>query len=257
MPPRAASKTAWERLCVVWLNLYFWPIFTGVTLFCAALAVVCLAAFDFVVRNRRRTLRLIRLCIGLYGRIVIRLGWPLVRARFVDLSPDDKPPFVFVANHLSSSDSFLMGMLPFECIEVFNNWPDRIPFVKWFSSAAGFLRIRQMSFEEFVAAGTRLLAEGVSIIVFPEGTRSRTGEIGPFHGSAFRLAQSAGVAICPLAISGNHQIPARGSLVLHPGRVQVAKLPALTRQQYDGMNPYVLKTRVRDMIQQQLAAMPA
>src|SRR5580698_8821472 len=119
MPPRAASKTAWDRLCVVWLNLYFWPIFTVVTLFCATLAVVSLAVFAFVVRNRRRTLRLIRRTIAVYGKIVIRLGWPLLRVRFVDLSPNDKPPFVYVANHLSSSDGFLMALLPFECIEVF------------------------------------------------------------------------------------------------------------------------------------------
>ncbi|HUB28019.1 MAG TPA: lysophospholipid acyltransferase family protein [Tepidisphaeraceae bacterium] len=251
------SRTAWDRLRVVWLNLWFWTAFTVVTLVFAVIVGMYLAAFGAVLRQRRRMLRRLRRSISIYGEIVIRLGWPLVRVRYVDLSPGDKPPFVFVANHLSSSDAFLMAVLPFECIQVLNNWPDQVPFVKWFSRAAGYLRIRQMTFEEFIAAGTKLLADGVSIIVFPEGTRSRNGETGPFHGAAFRLAQMTGANLCPLAISGNHRMPARGSLLLHPGRVQVTKLPALTRQQYDGLQPYVLKTRVRDAIKQQAAAMPA
>jgi 1-acyl-sn-glycerol-3-phosphate acyltransferase len=76
--------------------------------------------------------------------------------------------------------------------------------------------------------------------------------MGPFHGAAFRLAQRTGAKIVPLAISGNENIPRRGSLVLRPGRISVTKLPAITAEQYADMTPYALKLWVHDIIQRQL-----
>ncbi len=102
--------------------------------------------------------------------------------------------------------------------------------------------------------GTRLLAAGVSVIAFPEGTRSGSRSLGPFHGAAFRLAQRAGANICPLTISGSENIPLRGSLVMHPGRIVVTKLRSITSEQYAGMNAFTLKTRVRETIQRHLEA---
>ena len=137
-----------------------------------------------------------------------------------------------------------MSVLPVECVEILNIWPSRLPFVNCFSRLAGYLRVREMPFDQFIEAGSRLLADGVSIIAFPEGTRSGSCNLGQFHGSAFRLAQHAGAKICPLTISGNENIPPRGSLVLHPGRIVISKLPAVTCEQYKEMNAYRLKTRV-------------
>ena len=175
-----------------------------------------------------------------------------MRVRYVDYAPQDTPPFVFVANHVSSSDPFLMAGLPFECIQVLNNWPARIPVLGFFSLLAGYLKVREMPIDAFIQAGSKLLAEGTSIIAFPEGTRSGSGHMGPFHGSAFRLAQHHGAKIVPLAVSGNENIPGSGSLLLHPGLIVVAKLPAITRDQYAGMNAYKLKTWVHAIIQRQL-----
>ncbi len=189
--------------------------------------------------------------------LVLKCGWPLVKVRYVDHGPQDSPPFVFVSNHRSASDAYLMACLPFECIQVLNNWPSRLPLIGRVSSIAGYLKVRQMSHEAFVEAGSRLLAEGVSIIAFPEGTRSRSRKLGPFHGSAFRLAQRACASIVPLAIAGNEDIPRRGSLVLHPGRITVSKLPALTHEQYKDMTAFKLKTLVRERIRQYLDAQPA
>jgi 1-acyl-sn-glycerol-3-phosphate acyltransferase len=103
----------------------------------------------------------------------------------------------------------------------------------------------------------QLLAQGVSIITFPEGTRSGSRVVGPFHSSAFRLAQRAGVKIVPLAIWGNEEIPRRGSLVLRPGRIVISKLPAITAEQYRDMSPFTLKTMARDRIRQHLEGQPA
>ncbi|MGD0388014.1 MAG: lysophospholipid acyltransferase family protein [Tepidisphaeraceae bacterium] len=247
-------SVVWSRLSVVWLNASFWSLFAAASILFLVLAVPYVYLFDLLGRNRRRTLWLVRRTISHYGGAAFYCGWPLVRVRFIDYAPQEKPPFVFVANHRSSSDAFLMAVLRYEVIQILNIWPSRLPFVNCFSRLAGYLRVREMPFEQFIEAGSKLLAEGVSIIAFPEGTRSGSCELGQFHGSAFRLAQHVGAKICPLTISGNEHIPSRGSLVMHPGRIVISKLPSLTCEQYKELNAYRLKTRVREMIRKNLDA---
>lgn len=236
------------------LNLSFWTLFTVWTLILAVVAIPYQYVFEGLTEDTRRSGWLMRRIISNYGMRVIHSGWPWVRVKFVDQAPDEKPPFVFVANHRSTSDAFLMSVLPFECVEVLNVWTSRLPLVNYLSRVAEYPRIREIPFEEFLAMGTRLLHEGVSVIAFPEGTRSGSRQMGPFHGSAFRLAQKAGVKICPLTISGSEHIPHRGSLVMHGGRVVVTKLPALSCEEFMEMNPFALKAHVREIMRQHLEA---
>jgi 1-acyl-sn-glycerol-3-phosphate acyltransferase len=253
-PRKAQAKTVLSWAGIIWLNIAFWIFFTLWTLILALIAIPYYVLFNLISRNQRKSDRLIRRTITIYGRAVIHSGWPLVRLNFVDRAPDDKPPFVFVANHRSTSDAFLMAFLSFECVQVLNIWTSRMPLVNYLSRTAGYLRVRELPFEEFMEQGTRLLAAGVSVIAFPEGTRSGSRKLGPFHGAAFRLAQRSGVKICPITISGSENIPLRGSLVMHPGRIVITKLPAITSEQYAGLNAFALKNRVRETIDRHLEA---
>jgi 1-acyl-sn-glycerol-3-phosphate acyltransferase len=237
---------------MVWLNFYFGVTFLLVSLVFGIGGGLFSLGHFLLFRNKRRTLRVFRRTISHYGTAVCNCGWPLVRVKYVDHSPQEVPPFIFVSNHRSASDAFLMSCLPFECVQVVNIWPYKIPLVWLIGTIAGYLRVREMPFDEFLAKGTKLIKEGVSIIAFPEGTRSGSRRMGPFHGSAFRLARATGVKIVPLAISGNENIPRRGSVLLHPGRIIVRKLPAIKVEQYGTMSPYQLKTLAREMIQQHL-----
>lgn len=207
------------------------------------------------VRNRRKTLRLIRRTISHYGAAILRCGWPMVRVRYVDHAPGETPPLVFVANHRSTSDAYLMALLPCELVQVVNIWPFRIPFLGSVARIAGYLSVREMPLEDFLRQGAELLSQGVSVVAFPEGTRSGSKRMGPFHGSAFRLAIHAGVRISPLAISGNENNPRRGSLWLRPGEITVHKLPGLDAAQYRTLGVFKLKTAAREMIRQHLDRM--
>lgn len=237
-------------LQVAWLNLTFWPLFLTATIVFAVWASATF--FALLPIDRRRAEWLIRRSISRYGQFITHCGWPLATVKYVDFAPHEQPPFVFIANHRSSSDPFLMSVLPVEAVQVLNIWPQRIPLVGFLSTMAGYLKVRQIPLEEFMTLGSRLLEQGVSIIAFPEGTRSGSRQMGQFHGVAFRLAQRTGAKICPLAISGNERMPPRRSLLLHPARIEIAKLPCLSRQDYQDVNPYVLKNRVRRTIQDYL-----
>jgi 1-acyl-sn-glycerol-3-phosphate acyltransferase len=252
----ATGRSLLSRAKVAWLNVQFWMLFALTSILFGLVAFPYWGLSRLVV-GRRKTHWLIRRTISNYGAATMKCGWPLVKVRYIDHSPDDKPPFVFVCNHRSASDAFLMACLPFECIQMLNNWPSKIPPIGLIAYLAGYLKPRMVPFDELMRDGSKLLAEGCSIIAFPEGTRSGSRALGQFHGSAFRLAQQTGTKIVPLAVAGNEMIPPRGSSVLHPGVITVSKLPAVTAEEYRDMTPYKLKTLVRSRIGQYLDALPA
>lgn len=242
-------------LRVTGLNIVFWVLFPIVTAGFILAGTACACVHALCVRDRRKTLRLVRRTISYYGATILRCGWPLVRVRYVDHAPGEAPPFVYVANHRSASDAYLMACLPCEAVQVVNIWPFRIPFLGAVARIAGYLSVREMPLENFLRRGTELLSQGVSVIAFPEGTRSGSRTMGPFHGSAFRLAIHAGARIAPLAISGNENIPRRGSLWLRPGRIAIHKLPALDAAQYQTLGAFRLKSVAQAMIRQHLDRM--
>jgi 1-acyl-sn-glycerol-3-phosphate acyltransferase len=255
MPGRDSPSIIYS-LKLVWLNVWFWTVAPIFSLLCFLASLIFITLYHLIVRDSRRTSRLVRGTLNYYGLGILKCGWPLIRVRFVDYGAEDQPPFVFVSNHPSSSDGFLMAYVWFEAVQMLNIWPNRVPIMRFIARHAGYISVREMPFEDFLTIGSRLLSEGCSVIAFPEGTRSGNKEMGPFHGSAFRLAQHNKVKIIPLVLAGNRKMPPRGSALLHPGRVVVSKLPAITPEQYAGMTPFRLKNFVRDRMQQHLINHP-
>jgi 1-acyl-sn-glycerol-3-phosphate acyltransferase len=245
------------RAKVVYLNATFWPIALIVSLIFGLIAIPYVYLFDLIGRNRRRTMWLIRRTISHYGATIFRLGWPLVTIEYIDQEPGVQGPVVFVCNHRAASDAFLMAVLPYECIQIMNIWPGKIPIIGPLARLAGYLSVRELPFDDYIEKGTKVLQAGACVIAFPEGTRSGSRQLGQFHGSAFRLAMHNKVTIVPLAIEGNENVPPRGSMCLHPSRIVITKLPAVTAGQYADMTPYRLKTLVRERIGAYLDAQPA
>jgi 1-acyl-sn-glycerol-3-phosphate acyltransferase len=72
-----------------------------------------------------------------------------------------------------------------------------------------------------------LLAQGKALVMFPEGGRTRNGELMPFKQGAFRLALTFGIPIVPVAISGGYEIWPASRMLPRPGRLKVRFLPAV------------------------------
>ncbi len=255
--PAQQPRSIFFTLQFIWLNLWFWMVAPLYSLVFFSGMLAATGILRLVARNPRKTSWFIRRSLNYYGLGILKCGWPLVRVQFVDFAPDEKPPFVFVSNHPSSSDGFLMAYVWFEAVQVLNIWPNRVPIMRSIAKHASYISIREMPFEEFLATGSKLLSEGCSIIAFPEGTRSGAREMGPFHGSAFRLAQHNKVKIVPLVLAGNKEIPPRGSALLRPGHIVMSKLPAVRPDQYEGVSAFVLKNMIRARIQDHLLTQTA
>jgi len=146
------------------------------------------------------------------GRIFRKIGPamatlnPLWHFRYSGTMPKEpRRPFVVVSNHESFADILLISHLPWEMKWLSKAELFRIPIMGWMMWLVGDIPVKRgfgPSALEAMARCRKALDNRVSVMIFPEGTRSKTSELLPFKDGAFRLAIEAGVPILPLAVSG-------------------------------------------------------
>jgi 1-acyl-sn-glycerol-3-phosphate acyltransferase len=140
---------------------------------------------------------------------------------------DPRRPYVAVANHESYADIFLISHVPWEMKWLSKAEVFRVPIMGWMMRMAGDIGVhrgRARSRVEAFAGMRDRLNKRVSIMVFPEGTRSPTDELLPFRDGAFRVAIEAGAPILPMVVAGTRHAMARGSLVFNRARAEVRVL---------------------------------
>jgi 1-acyl-sn-glycerol-3-phosphate acyltransferase len=139
------------------------------------------------------------------GTVTARLN-PLWKFSYTGEVPaDPRRPYVVVSNHESFADILLISHLPWEMKWLSKAELFRIPVMGWLMRLAGDIPVKRgfgPSAVEAMARCREVLGRRVSVMIFPEGTRSTTSELLPFKDGAFRLAIDAGVPILPLALHG-------------------------------------------------------
>lgn len=121
----------------------------------------------------------------------------------------DHRAYVVVANHESQADPFLLSWLPWDMRWVAKEELFRQPVTGWALRFGGDIPIRRGegdSVRTMLAECERALRAGISVMLFPEGTRSSDGELLPFRDGAFQLAIRAGVPVLPVALAGTRQM---------------------------------------------------
>jgi 1-acyl-sn-glycerol-3-phosphate acyltransferase len=177
---------------------------------------------------------------------------PLWKFRCIGPMPSDpRRPYVVVSNHESFVDILLISHLPWEMKWLSKKELFRLPVMGWLMRLAGDIPLKRgfgPSTIEAMAKCREALANRVSVMIFPEGTRSATAEMLPFKDGAFRLAIDAGVAILPLAVHGTST-----ALRKHDWRFgrSVAVVKVLEPVETAGLSAAdvpALKEKVREMI---------
>ncbi|MDX1578186.1 MAG: lysophospholipid acyltransferase family protein [Gemmatimonadota bacterium] len=168
-----------------------------------------------------------------------------------DLPDRETEPFVAVCNHESLADILLVGTLPFDMKWLSKAEIARIPFLGWMMKMAGDVLVRRSdrrsrgrSYDELL----EWLRRGASVMLFPEGTRSRSGEMLPFRSGAFRLAVETGRPIQPLAVSGTREAIRADSALFSRARVTVRILEQVPTAGLTMDDVDELTARVRRMI---------
>jgi 1-acyl-sn-glycerol-3-phosphate acyltransferase len=157
---------------------------------------------------------------------------PFWKFRIIDrVHPDPRRPYVFVANHCSSTDVFLIVRLPWEMKMLSKKSIMRIPLLGWQMRMAGdvpVVRGNKESARRAMEELRRWLDRRVSVFFFPEGTRSPGGALGRFREGAFRLAIEAGVDVVPLALAGTEAGLPKHSIVFAPTTATLTVLPPVS-----------------------------
>jgi 1-acyl-sn-glycerol-3-phosphate acyltransferase len=233
------------------LNLYIWPVFAVFTVFCLLFILPLLLIYTVLASQPMD--RIIRKSIRLYGWALVRVVPFMAPVTVEDFSCGIKPPVIFVANHNSSIDPYLFGMLPFENAFV-TSWPFRIPVFNWVMRLALYINAND-GWEAVRRRGEKLLASGCSLIFWPEGHRSRDGGVARFKNGAFRLACSTETSIVPVCILGSAHLMPPGSRFLTPSRVKVVILPPIipSGRGDDPDRIRALKDQARESITNELA----
>jgi 1-acyl-sn-glycerol-3-phosphate acyltransferase len=140
--------------------------------------------------------------------------------------------YVVASNHLSMFDiPLLFRVLPIHGRFLSKKEVFRYPVIGQGMRAIGIIEIDRDSSgssRAAINAGVEVAAQrGYSLLVFPEGTRSRDGELLPFKRGAFRIAIDTGLPLLPVVIEGTDRISTPGSKVFHPGSVVVRILPPI------------------------------
>ncbi|MEP6653522.1 MAG: lysophospholipid acyltransferase family protein [Myxococcales bacterium] len=138
---------------------------------------------------------------------------------------DPRQPYVFMANHLSTVDIWAVFVaIPSKVRFIAKKQLSRIPLFGWAMAAGRFIfidRQNPLAARRSIGEAAQRIRAGSSVAIFPEGTRSRDGRLGPFKKGGFHLAISAGVPIVPVGIRGAHEVMPRGSLILRRGPVTI------------------------------------
>lgn len=130
--------------------------------------------------------------------------------------------YVFVANHQSIYDiPILFWSLPYQLRIIAKESLGHVPFLGWHLRRTGHLLVdrSRRSHTRVIDWASRLTSNGLSLIVFPEGTRSRDGRVAEFKGGSFFLALEAGLPIVPIAVVGSRHVMLKGRLATYPGHV--------------------------------------
>jgi 1-acyl-sn-glycerol-3-phosphate acyltransferase len=160
---------------------------------------------------------------------IVRIGYRLARIRIVTEGLDLVPPntaCIFMSNHVSNLDPpALLPNIPGRTSAFLKRSLMKIPALGYGMKLGEFIPVDRdgtaTSAKESVAAAQRVLAKGIHITTFVEGTRSKDGRLLPFKKGPFYLAKETGAPCIPVSLYGTETMMAKGSLRIRPGTAHI------------------------------------
>ena len=165
---------------------------------------------------------------------------------------DPSQSYVYMSNHQSNFDiPVLLAYLPVQFRWLAKAELFKIPIFGRAMRGAGYVKIdrfnQESAFESLNEAAAKM-KNGVSVMLFPEGTRSRDGNIRPFKKGGFIMALDAGVPIVPVILLGTWTIMDKSSLRINTGEVSLNIQTPIATADYSRDNKNDLIASVRDVI---------
>ncbi|NMC75614.1 MAG: 1-acyl-sn-glycerol-3-phosphate acyltransferase [Geobacteraceae bacterium] len=190
-----------------------------------------------------------------WGRVALFLAGATVKVSGLEKIPDGVP-VIFMGNHQSNFDILsLYAGLPRHFSWIAKEELFRIPLFGYAMKRAGYLPLDRSDGRralKTMESAAEKIRGGVSVVIFPEGTRSMDGNLLPFKRGGFLLAARAGVPIVPFTINGSARVNPAKRLVVHPGTIAIAFGDPIPTGGATGKKRDELIDRVREAIERGL-----
>ncbi len=238
----------------VLLNIWVPVLMVLETVIGIAIFPVALVAWRIVTRWPFS--KIMRHFVWIYGRAWIWIVSPFVRIKVAWANPESEDrPCLYVANHLSFFDIFCLAALPvFDVIIYLRSWPFKMICFAPFMRLAEYLDVESLPWEDIVDKTQGFFNEGCSVLVFPQGHRSRDGQLGRFYSGAFRLALQFDVPIIPICIAGTDRVFPPGRRWLKPSQVRMECLAPIDPAKFEGELGHIeLRRHVKEKMEACLA----
>lgn len=138
--------------------------------------------------------------------------------------------YVFVSNHQSMYDiPVIFRWLPYRMRIIAKQSLGSVPFLGWHLSRGGHLFVNRgrPNHVDILRQWRKLVEQHLSLVVFPEGTRSADGRVASFKAGSFLLAIEAGLPVVPISVVGSRFVMTKGKLTTRPGFVQLTIHPPI------------------------------
>ena len=219
--------------------------------FCIVTATLILGALVLVTYPFDRKGRAGHHYAKLWGKIALLANRVKVRVEGLDRL-NGKGPYIFMSNHQGYYDIFtLLSHLPYQFKWLAKKELFSVPILGWTMAAAGYISIDRGGTRATVGAmdeAARKIREGMSVVIFPEGSRSPDGSIQSFKKGGFTLAIKSKTAIVPIAISGSRDIMPKDRLTAAPGEIRMFVGLPIEIQHYSLKDRESLMKKVRETI---------
>jgi 1-acyl-sn-glycerol-3-phosphate acyltransferase len=188
----------------------------------------------------------------LWTWLILRLGGVSLRVRGLEnIHPGE--PYIFMANHQSNVDIpvLIQSLNRFQLRWIAKKELLRVPLFGWAMWATKHITVDRADPLDGVKSlerARRKIAAGISVVIFPEGTRSRDGRLLPFKKGGFLIAAKTGVRIVPVTIVGSSALLPSGDWHLRPGSIDVFIDPPIAAKEYRIGKLKALSDRVREHI---------
>jgi 1-acyl-sn-glycerol-3-phosphate acyltransferase len=236
------SKILWLPINIIQLILVaFWTLFCG--LFGMVFALVTNPTYSHRI-------------MGYYIFSPVILAISMVRVKATGQKNILDEPAIYASNHASQLD------IPIICTRV--NRPmffigkvelKKIPILSQYMKIVGMIFVDRKNRERAMASMRTAIQDiqgGKSIAAFPEGTRTKTGELLQFKKGVFTIAKEGRIPIVPIAILGSAKALASGSFFMRPAIVQLRILPALNSDEFFNLSIEEMANHTRSFIQQEI-----